>query len=36
MHRRAVNKRASARKFRKDVAHTARANIMISRGGYRL
>lgn len=36
MNRRNVNKRNSAKKFNKSAKRTARANIMIARGGYRL
>lgn len=36
MHRRSVNKRASARTFRSNVGKTRRENLMVARGGFRL
>lgn len=36
MGRHNVNKRKSARAFNKKAKRTARANIMVARGGYRL
>lgn len=36
MKRHNVNKRNSAKKFNKGSRKTARANLMIARGGYRL
>lgn len=36
MHRRNVNKKHSAKSFNKHAKRTARANLMVARGGYRL